>query len=91
VPTSPPTTTPTTIPGGDIKNGNLTYHADGSLVAPTTVNGTAAGCPNSNWTGTNAQLTVTRITEQIYQGGVLLFTCSASDPNGLSGTVALTC
>jgi hypothetical protein len=27
----------------------------------------------------------------IAQGGVLLFTCTASNPNGLSGTVALAC
>ena len=86
-----PTTTPTTISAGDIKNGNLTYRASGSLTAPTTVSGSAAGCPNTNWTGTNPQLTVTSITEQIYQGGVLLFTCSATNPNGLSGTVALSC
>jgi len=86
-----PTTTPTTIPGGDIKNGNLTYTALGSLTAPSTVSATAAGCPNSNWTGVNPVLTVTSITETISQGGVLLFTCSASNPNGLSGTVALTC
>ena len=26
-----------------------------------------------------------------HQGGVLLFTCSATNPNGLSGTVALSC
>ena len=39
----------------------------------------------------NPQLTLTSITMDISQGGVLLFTCTASDPNGLSGTVALTC
>jgi len=86
-----PTTTPTTIPGGDIKNGTVTYHASGSLTAPTTVTGQQAGCPNSNWTGTNPKLTVTSITETISQGGTLLFTCTASNPNGLSGTVALSC
>jgi hypothetical protein len=86
-----PTTTPTTIPAGSIKNGTLTYTAGGSLSAPSTVTGQQAGCPNNNWTGTNPQLTVTSITEQIYQGGVLLFTCTASNRNGLSGTVALSC
>jgi hypothetical protein len=34
---------------------------------------------------------VTDISMTISQGGVLLFTCTASNPNGLSGTVALTC
>jgi hypothetical protein len=34
---------------------------------------------------------VTSITENISQAGVLLFTCSASDPNGLTSPVALTC
>jgi hypothetical protein len=86
-----PTTTPTTIPAGAIKNGNLTYTAGGSLAAPSTVSGSAAGCPNSNWTGVNPTLTVTSITQTISQGGVLLFTCTASNPNGLSGTVPLTC
>ena len=31
------------------------------------------------------------ITQTIYQNGQLLFTCSASNPNGLSGNVSLTC
>jgi hypothetical protein len=86
-----PTTTPTTIPAGDIKNGNLTYTAGGSLTAANTVSGAAAGCPNGNWTGVNPTLTVTSISETISQGGVTLFTCSASNPNGVSGSVPLTC
>ena len=85
-----PTTTPTTIPGGDIKNGTVTYHAGGSLTAAPTVSAAAAGCPNSNWTGVNPTVTVTSITQTISQGG-LLFTCTASNPNGLSGSVPLSC
>ena len=86
-----PTTTPTTISGDEIKNGNLTFTALGSLTAPSTVSGAAAGCPNNSWTGVNPTLTVTEIRMTISQGG-LLFTCtSASDPDGLSGTVALSC
>ena len=45
-----------------------------------------------NWTGVNPQLTVTDISLTISQGGTLLFTCTASNPNGFSsGTVALSC
>ena len=50
-----------------------------------------AGCPNPNWTGVNPTLTVTNVQLDISQGGVLLFSCSASDPNGLTGTFGLTC
>jgi len=34
---------------------------------------------------------VTDIELTISQGGVLLFTCTASNPEGLTGTVALSC
>jgi len=86
-----PTTTPVLIPGGSIKNGRAAFTALGSLSAADTVSGTAAGCPNPNWTGVNPQLTVTDITENISQAGVLLFTCSASNPEGLTSPVTLSC
>jgi len=87
-----PTTTPTTIPGTEIKNGNLTFTTNPAvLTAPSTVSGTAAGCPNGGWTGVNPTLTTTNITLTIAQGGTTLFTCTASNPNGLSGTVPLSC
>jgi hypothetical protein len=87
-----PSTTPTVIPGNEVKNGNLTFTTNpAALSAPSTVSGGAAGCPNSNWTGVNPVLTVTSITLTIAQGGQTLFTCTASDPNGLSGTVPLSC
>ena len=88
-----PVTEPTHIPGDEIKNGNLTFVTDpATLTAASTVSGQAAGCPNPNWTGVNPTLTVTDISLTISQGGSLLFTCSASNPNGFSsGTVALTC
>jgi len=90
-----PETTPTLISGDQIKNGNLTFtasNADEPLEAADTVTGAKAGCPNPNWTGVNPQLTLTDITLKFYQPvGTLLFTCTASDPNGLSGTVPLTC
>jgi hypothetical protein len=87
-----PVTAPTTIPADQIKNGNVSFTTNPAvLTAPTTVTGAAAGCPNPNWTGVNPVLTTTSISMTISQGGVLLFTCSASNPNGLSGTVALSC
>ncbi len=87
-----PTTTPTHIPGSAIKNGNVTFTTDPAVLsAPDTVSGAQAGCPNSTWTGVNPTLTVTSITLTIAQGGTTLFTCTASNPNGLSGTVPLTC
>jgi len=87
-----PVTAPTTIPANQIKNGNVSFTTNPAvLTAPGTVTGAEAGCPNPNWTGVNPVLSTTSITMAIAQGGVLLFTCSASDENGLSGTVALAC
>jgi hypothetical protein len=87
-----PATSTTTIPADQIKNGNLAFVTDPAvLTAPGTVSGAVAGCPNSNWTGTNPVLTTTSITLTISQGGALLFTCTATNPNGLTGTVSLTC
>jgi hypothetical protein len=87
-----PVTAPTHIPGNEIKNGNLSFTTNPAVLsAPSTVTGAEAGCPNPNWTGVNPTLTVTNITLTISQGGTLLFTCTASNPNGLSGTVPLAC
>lgn len=87
-----PTTTPTTIPSGAIKNGNVSFTTNpAALTAPTTVTGQQAGCPGANWTGVNPALTTTNITMTIAQGGATLFTCTASNPEGLSGTVPLSC
>ena len=87
-----PVTAPTTIPSGSIKNGNVSFTTNAAvLTAPATVSGSQAGCPNPNWTGVNPTLTVTNIRLTIAQGGVTLFTCTASNPNGLSGTVPLSC
>ena len=87
-----PVTAPTIIPADQIKNGNVSFTTNAAvLTAPTTVSGTAAGCNNDKWTGVNPTLTVTDILLTIDQGGVRLFTCTKSDPNGLTGTVALTC
>ncbi len=87
-----PETTPTHISGSEIKNGNLTFTTDAAVLsAAETVTGAEAGCPNPNWTGTDPQLTLTDITLDFSQGGSLVFSCSASDPDGLSGTVTLSC
>lgn len=87
-----PVTQPTNIDSSAIKNGNLTFVTNPAVLsAPETVSAAEAGCPNPNWVGVNPTVTVTSIALDIYQGGVLLFSCSASNPSGLSGTVALAC
>jgi hypothetical protein len=87
-----PVTAPTTIPSGSIKNGNVTFTTNAAVLsASSTVSGQQAGCPNANWTGVNPTLTVTNITLTIAQGGSTLFTCTASNQQGLTGTVPLTC
>jgi hypothetical protein len=88
-----PATSSTSIPASEIKNGNLTITTNPAvLTAPATVPGTAAGCPNSNWTGVNPVLTVTDISLVISQPpGNAIFTCTASNSNGLSSPVALSC
>lgn len=83
-----PATTPTTIPGSAVKNGNLTFSTDPAVLsAPSTVSGSAVGCPNNSWTGVNPTLTVTSIELSISQGGNTFYDQTVSNPNGLSGTV----
>ena len=88
-----PSTVPTFIDSAAIKNGNLTFHTNpNTLSADATVSGGAAGCPNSNWTGVNPVLTLTDITLDIFQPVTTqIFHCTASDPNGLTSPVTLTC
>lgn len=87
-----PTTAPTFIDSDAIKNGNLTLVTNPAvLTAPATVSGTAAGCPNPNWTGVNPVLTVTSIELVIEQPvGTVIFRCTATG-SGLTGQVPLTC
>jgi hypothetical protein len=86
-----PSTSTTTVPASAIKNGRTTFTTNPAvLTAPLTVSAAVAGCPNANWVGVNPVVTVTSITLTISQTE-LLFTCTASDPNGLTGTVTLTC
>ena len=81
----------TTIPANAIKNGRTTFTTNPAVLsAPLTVSGAVAGCPNANWSGVNPVVTVTSITLKISQTE-LLFTCTASNPNGLTGTVTLSC
>jgi hypothetical protein len=88
-----PATSSTTFPASEIKNGNLAITTNpADLTAAATVPGATAGCPNPNWTGVNPVVTTTSITLVISQPpGNVIFTCTASNPNGLSGTVALSC
>ncbi|HXU05644.1 MAG TPA: hypothetical protein VN903_32020, partial [Polyangia bacterium] len=81
------------IPASQIKNGNLTFTTNPAVLsAPATVSAAVAGCPNNNWTGVNPTLTVTDISLSIEQPpGTTIFSCSASDPNGLTSPVSLTC
>jgi hypothetical protein len=85
-----PTTGTTVIPADQIKNGRVRVPGSVTLTADPTVSGAAAGCPNNNWTGVNPTLTTTSITWTATQGGVTLFSCTASDPNGLTSPVAFT-
>jgi hypothetical protein len=88
-----PATSETSIPKDQIKNGNLTFTTNPAvLTAAPTVPADVAGCPNGNWTGVNPVLTVTDISLTIEQPpGTTIFSCSASDPNGLSSPVTLAC
>jgi hypothetical protein len=88
-----PATSNTAIPASAIKNGNLTFTTNpATLTAAPTVSGSVAGCPNANWTGVNPTLTLTSISLVIEQPpGTTIFTCTASNPNGLTSPVTLAC
>ena len=88
-----PATADTAIPASAIKNGNLTFTTNpATLTAAPTVSGATAGCPNPNWTGVNPVLTLTSITLDIFQPVTTqIFHCTASNPNGLTSPVTLTC
>lgn len=86
-----PSSSTTTIPANAIKNGRTAFATNPAVLsAAATVSGSAAGCPNATWTGINPVVTVTSITLKISQTS-LLFTCTATNPNGLTGTVTLSC
>jgi len=85
-----PTTGTTVIPGPSIKNGRARVPGSVTLTAAPTVTAAEAGCPNNNWTGVNPVLTTTSLTWTATQGGVTLFSCTASNPNGLTSPVAFT-
>jgi hypothetical protein len=88
-----PATSDTAIPASAVKNGNLMFTTNpATLTAAPTVSGATAGCPNPNWTGVNPVLTLTSITLVIEQPpGTPIFTCTASNPNGLTSPVTLSC
>jgi hypothetical protein len=85
-----PVTTPVTIAADSIKNGRATVPGTSTLTAAPTVSGQAAGCPNGQWTGVNPTLTITSVTFSATQGDTLLFTSTASNPLGLTGTFSPT-
>lgn len=61
------------------------------LSAQSTVSASQAGCAGGS-TAVGPTLTTTRITLWIVvPTGSIFATCTASDPNGLSGTIALSC
>jgi hypothetical protein len=88
-----PATSETAIPADAIKNGNLTFTTNpATLEADAEVSAAVAGCPNNNWKGVNPVVTLTSITLVIQQPvGTTIFTCSASNENGLTSPVSLTC
>jgi hypothetical protein len=88
-----PATSDTAVPASAIKNGNLTFTTNpATLTAAATVSGAVAGCPNNNWTGVNPAVTLTSITLVIEQPpGTAIFTCTASNPNGLTSPATLAC
>lgn len=47
---------------------------------PTTVSGTAAGCPNGNWSGVNPVAGATTATLTITQGGKVIYTNTYTKP-----------
>jgi hypothetical protein len=86
-----PTTTPVLIDADEIKNGRVTVPGTSTLEADETVSGREAGCPNNKtWIGVNPQITVTSVLFEASQGGVLLFSAEATDPNGLTNPIILT-
>ena len=88
-----PATSDTAIPASAIKNGNLTFSTNpATLTADPTVSAAVAGCPNPNWTGVNPTLTLTSITLDIFQPVTTrIFHCTASNPDGLTSPVTLSC
>jgi hypothetical protein len=88
-----PATSDTAVPASAIKNGNLMFTTNpATLTAAATVDAATAGCPNGNWTGVNPTLTLTNISLTIDQPpGTTIFTCTASNPDGLTSPVTLAC
>lgn len=85
-----PSVADTSFPANQIKNGRLAFATNpNTLTAPSTVSGAEAGCPNENWTGQFATLSITNVTLTASQGGEVIFTCSRSGQS-LSGTITFT-
>ena len=87
-----------TVAASNVKNGNLAFFGPTSnTIGPdtaTAVNATGkeAGCPNDSWTTRVDSVFWTSVKVSIQQPpGTEIFACTASDPNGLTGTVLLSC
>lgn len=86
------TSTSQIVPGSATKNGNLTGPTLTTTVPTPTATGEQAGCPNPNWSATPKTIAITSVTLTIEQPvGTPIFTCTASNSAGLTGTVTLTC
>jgi hypothetical protein len=87
--TAGPSTSNSSFPASSAVNGHLTFTTNAAtLTVPSTISGSAAGCPNNNWTGTTPQVTVTSIELKLSQsGGSTFYDCTVSNPSGLGSTV----
>ena len=77
-----------TIPGSAIKNGRAKFSV--TTTAPSAPSAKEAGCPNPNWTPRVVAVTFSDVSLQIFQGGQLLFTCTAASVPE-NGSVTLNC
>jgi hypothetical protein len=62
-------------------NGRATLNVTAFPGTPATVGGTAAGCPNGNWTGVNPVADATTATLTIMQGGNVIYTQTFTKPS----------
>jgi hypothetical protein len=83
----------TSVPAGDIKNGNVTLKTTTS--APTSPIPGAPGCPNTKWTETITDVAFTSATIQLSQQGIVVVTvtCTFNPPtsNGAVSSSGFTC
>src|SRR5437764_15252699 len=87
--------TTVTVPASSVKNGRLAYFGEGgNTIGPSTETAPAqtasqVGCPSDNWTTSPSATFFQTIDLQVQQGGTTVLDCTASNPNGITGTVTL--